>query len=178
MVSPYRDTGSGCACDPSSLTVYVVFQISKLYSSPMWNLSLVRHFRSVSNLRIELIPIKLLLLLTLWSLAHINQILDKQFLCSFWWSMVEVSLIKLHSDSYHWASLKKSQHWYRLWLGAVRQQAMIWSKVDWDPCRHSASLSYDESMLLMLYTDYLTRQLLTMYVYQWYLYFHAINVRD
>ena len=28
-----------------------------------------------------------------------------------------------------------SQYWFRYWLGAVRQQAITWTNVDWVPCR-------------------------------------------
>ena len=37
-----------------------------------------------------------------------------------------------------------SQHWFRWWLGAVRQQAITWANVDTDPCRHMASLGHNE----------------------------------
>ena len=35
-----------------------------------------------------------------------------------------------------------SQHWYRFWTGAVRQQAITWTitRTDWDLRRHAASL--------------------------------------
>ena len=33
-----------------------------------------------------------------------------------------------------------SQQWFRLWLGAVKQQAITWTIVDQDPCCHTASL--------------------------------------
>ena len=33
-----------------------------------------------------------------------------------------------------------SQHWFRQWLGAVRQQAITWANVDPDLCRQMASL--------------------------------------
>ena len=39
-----------------------------------------------------------------------------------------------------------SQHWYRLWLGSMRQQAITWANVDQDPCRHMASLDPNELM--------------------------------
>ena len=35
-----------------------------------------------------------------------------------------------------------SQHWLRLWLDAVRQQAIIWANVDQDPCHHMPSLGH------------------------------------
>ena len=37
-----------------------------------------------------------------------------------------------------------SQHWFRLWLGAVRQQAITWAHVDPDLCRQMASLGLNE----------------------------------
>ena len=30
-----------------------------------------------------------------------------------------------------------SQHWFWLWLCAVREQAIIWANVDLNPCRHT-----------------------------------------
>ena len=37
-----------------------------------------------------------------------------------------------------------SQHWFRKWLGAVRQQAITWANVDPDLCRHTASPGHNE----------------------------------
>ena len=37
-----------------------------------------------------------------------------------------------------------SQHWFRWWLGAVRQQAITWANVDPDLCCHMASLGHSE----------------------------------
>ena len=37
-----------------------------------------------------------------------------------------------------------SQHWFRWWLGAVRQQAITWASVDADLCRQMASLGLNE----------------------------------
>ena len=37
-----------------------------------------------------------------------------------------------------------SLHWLRLWLDAVRQQAITWANVDQDPCRHGASIDHNE----------------------------------
>ena len=36
-----------------------------------------------------------------------------------------------------------SQHWFKYWLGAVRQQAITWANVDSDLCRHMASLGHN-----------------------------------
>ena len=38
----------------------------------------------------------------------------------------------------------KSTLWFRQWLGAVRQQAITWTNVDQDMCRHLASLGLNE----------------------------------
>ena len=37
-----------------------------------------------------------------------------------------------------------SPHLFRKWLGAVRQQAITWTNVDLDPCRHMTSLGHKE----------------------------------
>ena len=37
-----------------------------------------------------------------------------------------------------------SQHWFRWWLGANRQQAITWANVDPDLCRQMASLGLNE----------------------------------
>ena len=37
-----------------------------------------------------------------------------------------------------------SQHWFRWWLGAVRQQAITWANVDPGLCRQMASLGLNE----------------------------------
>ena len=52
--------------------------------------------------------------------------------------------MKLHSDECQWTLLMRSQHWFRWWLGAVRQQAITWANVDSDLCRHMASLGHSE----------------------------------
>ena len=58
--------------------------------------------------------------------------------------IVEVSLVKLPSGDCLWGSLMMSQHWFRLWFGAVRQQTITWANVDTDLCRHMASLGPNE----------------------------------
>ena len=40
-----------------------------------------------------------------------------------------------------------SQHWYRKWLGAARQQAIIWLNIDPDLYRHMASQCHCKLML-------------------------------
>ena len=58
--------------------------------------------------------------------------------------MDEVSLVKLPSDECHWTLLMRSQHWFRWWLGTVRQQAITWANVDPDLCCHMASPGHSE----------------------------------
>ena len=52
-----------------------------------------------------------------------------------------------------WMSLeltddKSSQHWFRWWLGAARQQAITWANVYPDLCRHMVLLGPNELKLL------------------------------
>ena len=56
--------------------------------------------------------------------------------------MSRVFVAKLLSCECHWTSLIRSQHCIRLWLGAIRQQAIPWANVDSDLCRHLASLGH------------------------------------
>ena len=46
-----------------------------------------------------------------------------------------------------------SQHWFRWWLGAVRQRAIIWANVDPDHSRHMASLGHNELLIQELLSD-------------------------
>ena len=48
------------------------------------------------------------------------------------------------SDECHMTLLMISQHWFRWWLGAIRQQATIWANVDSVPCRLMVSLGHNE----------------------------------
>ena len=86
--------------------------------------------------------------LTHWPLIDLNKILDKEFSSQIPWLMAEVYLEKLLSDGCHWILLMISQHWFRWWLGAVRQQAITWGKVDPDLCRHMVSLGHNEATIL------------------------------
>ena len=47
-----------------------------------------------------------------------------------------------------------NQHWFRLWLGAVRQQAITWASVDLDLCRHMASLGHNELNGVLIFFFY------------------------
>ena len=40
-----------------------------------------------------------------------------------------------------------SQHWFRCWLGAIKQQAITWANADQDLCHHTASLDHTECIV-------------------------------
>ena len=73
--------------------------------------------------------------LTLRDLDSILKVLSS-FL--FYWLVSSHLLMKMPSDECHGTFLKISQHWFRQWLGAVRQQAITWANVDPDLCHHMA----------------------------------------
>ena len=52
--------------------------------------------------------------------------------------------VKLFSGDWRRSLLMISQHWFRQWLGAVRQQAITWTSVDQDLQRHMASFGPSE----------------------------------
>ena len=57
---------------------------------------------------------------------------------------LDTALVKSTPDECHWTSLMISQHWFRWWLGAVRQQAITRANVNPDRCCHMASLGHNE----------------------------------
>ena len=52
--------------------------------------------------------------------------------------------MKLASDECHNTSLMICLHWFRWWLGAVRQQAITWAYVDPNICHYLVSLGHNE----------------------------------
>ena len=66
--------------------------------------------------------------------------------------MAEVSLLIMPSDECHWTSLMISQHWVKLWLGAIRQQAAIGPNVDTVLCLHMTPLGHNELINIALFT--------------------------
>ena len=48
----------------------------------------------------------------------------------------------LLSSGGHKTSPISSYHWFRSWIGAVRQQAITWANVDPDLCHHMATLDH------------------------------------
>ena len=67
--------------------------------------------------------------------------------------MAEVSLVKLPSNECYWTLLMLSQHWFRQWLGAIRQRTIAWASIDQDLCCHMVSLGHNESILLKYLTN-------------------------
>ena len=49
-----------------------------------------------------------------------------------------------------------NQHWFRQWLGAIRQQAITWANVDTDICLHMVSLGHNA---LILFANYCKQEL-------------------
>ena len=58
--------------------------------------------------------------------------------------MTEVFIMKLLTGECHWTLLMISENWFRLWLGAVRQQAIYLANVDPDLCHHMLILDHNE----------------------------------
>ena len=54
--------------------------------------------------------------------------------------------MKLPCAEYQWTLLLISQHCFRLWFDAIRQQSITWASVDPDLCRHMPSLGTSELM--------------------------------
>ena len=83
--------------------------------------------------------------LTRWPLGDFNKILEKLI---FKLILVTDGCNSSREIALRWTSLDhsddKSTYWFRYWLGAVRQQAITWTNVDLDPCRHMASLGHNE----------------------------------
>ena len=68
--------------------------------------------------------------------------LNKCFLNSYQGYISWAFPLKLSSDECHKTSSVISQHWFRKWLDAVRQQAIAWANVNPDQCRCMASISH------------------------------------
>ena len=58
--------------------------------------------------------------------------------------MAEVYPVQLSLDECDWTWVMTSQHWFRLWLGAMRLQATTWANVDQALFCHMASLGHNE----------------------------------
>ena len=80
--------------------------------------------------------------------------LDMYFLILFYW-LTALDLL-MFSDECNITLLIISQHWFRYWLGAVRQQAITWVNVEPDLCGHMVSLDHNEltNSALLVYQHY------------------------
>ena len=84
-----------------------------------------------------------LFLLTHWPLGDPNAILKMQFSILFYWLASSDLLMIMPSNKWHRTLLMINQHWFRWWLGAVRQQAITWANVDSVSCLLMASLGHN-----------------------------------
>ena len=82
--------------------------------------------------------------LTHWPLGDVAIILE----LSFWNSLCRIVdwalTMKLLTSKCYRTLLMKCHHWFRWWLGAVRQQAINWTNIDHDLCHHMASQGFNE----------------------------------
>ena len=58
----------------------------------------------------------------------------------FTWNYPQV----ISAGPHHCGSAQHVQHWFRFWLGTIKQHGITWNNVDWDLCRHMAFLGHSE----------------------------------
>ena len=63
--------------------------------------------------------------------------------------MAEVFFVKLPSNEDHWTLPMISQHWFRQWVDAIRQEAVTGATVDPSLCHHMASLGHSHWYLVI-----------------------------
>ena len=85
--------------------------------------------------------------LTHSSLRDLDAILKMQNSISFSWLASSDLLLIMPSQECHKTSLMISQHWFRQWLCAIRQQAKTWTNVHPDLFHHMASIGHNVSFL-------------------------------
>ena len=66
------------------------------------------------------------------------------FLRLFWLLWLRYLVQLCWWNEWHWTLRIMSQHWFREWLGVMRQQVINWANVDLDLCRHMESLVPNE----------------------------------
>ena len=84
-----------------------------------------------------------ILSLTHWPLGDVTVILKVSFSNSVYWIVAMACVMKLLSSECC-RPLMRSQYWFRLWIGAVGQQAITETNVDPYLFHHMASLDHDE----------------------------------
>ena len=93
-------------------------------------------------------------ILTHWPLWDLNVILKILPPILLYWLVSSNLLMIMWSDGCHRTLLMISQHWFRQWLGVVRQQAITWTRVDQDLQCHTASLGPNELIQSSWYAIY------------------------
>ena len=83
-------------------------------------------------------------ILTLLPLKDVDVILQVYFSNAFYEFMFFAFHVKSISGECNKSVLVISQHLFRKWLGAPRQQVISWTNVDPVLCRHLASLGHNE----------------------------------
>ena len=78
------------------------------------------------------------------TLGDVAIILKVSFLKSLHRIVAWALALKLLSCECHRSPLMRSQHWFREWFGAVRQQTITWVIVGPVLCRHMASLGHND----------------------------------
>ena len=92
--------------------------------------------------------------LTHWPLGERSAISKIRISVLFYQLIASDFLMMMPSDECHRTLVMISQHWFRWWLGAVRQQVITCANVDLYLCHHMASLGLNE----LTHCNTLTRQ--------------------
>ena len=100
-------------------------------------------------------------LLTHWPLGDLDAILKMEFSILFYWLVSSDNLMIMPSDECHRTLLMISQHWFRWWLGAVRQQTITWANVDSVSCRLMVSLGHNELIQKILQSNFILCELIS-----------------
>ena len=86
-------------------------------------------------------------------IRYMAVIADVWFCDPVQWMILSISCSKRPSDEHHRTSLTISQHWFRWWLDAIRQQAINWAKADQDIYPISLYMASLNHKLLMNYFE-------------------------
>ena len=88
--------------------------------------------------------------LTHCPMGQVEVILQVHITNSFYKLISWALTVKLVLGECRWAPLIISQHWFRWWLGAIRQQAITWADIDPELCHHMVSLGHNELTHLLV----------------------------
>ena len=88
-------------------------------------------------------------LLTHWSLGD-ETVIKKNVICKL---ILQIDIMNIsHESALKWMPQEPwtiSQHWFKQWLVAARQQSIAWVNVDADRCHHMALLGHSEWIFIM-----------------------------